>query len=226
MTLPRAVLLDLDGTLIDTEELYLEVAGELLGAHGLTLSEEARIAAIGSSMETLAALVRAAGLDVPSEVVIEDIVAGVVARLRESVPWRDGARDLLAALVAAGIRVGLVTMSYRVVVDRVLRDVGFGFFAVVVSGDEVAEGKPAPEAYVRAAGLLGVDPTDCVAVEDSQTGAASARSAGMWVIGAPFYRPLPSDAVDELWDSLVGRQADDLINRPLRDRSARMGIAP
>ncbi|WP_134667142.1 MULTISPECIES: HAD family phosphatase [unclassified Amycolatopsis] len=222
MTLPRAVLLDLDGTLIDTEELYLEVADELLGAHGLTLSEEARIAAIGSSMETLAALVRAAGLDVPSEVVIDDIMAGVVTRLRESVPWRDGARDLLAALVAAGIRVGLVTMSYRVVVDRVLRDVGFGFFAVVVSGDDVAEGKPAPEAYARAAGLLGVDPSDCVAVEDSQTGAASARSAGMWVIGAPFYRPLPADAVDELWDSLVGRRVDDLMNRPAPGR----GLAP
>ncbi|WP_406635357.1 HAD family hydrolase [Amycolatopsis sp. WGS_07] len=217
MTLPRAVLLDLDGTLIDTEELYLEVADELLGAHGLALSEEARIAAIGSSMETLAALVRATGLDLSAEAVIEDIVAGVVTRLRESVPWRDGARDFLAALAGAGIRVGLVTMSYRVVVDRVLRDVGFGFFAVVVSGDDVAEGKPAPEAYARAAGLLGVDPSDCVAVEDSQTGAASARRAGMWVIGAPFYRPLPADAVDELWDSLVGRRVEDLINRPRRD---------
>ncbi|ATY13011.1 HAD family phosphatase [Amycolatopsis sp. AA4] len=226
MTLPRAVLLDLDGTLIDTEELYLEVAGELLGAHGLALSEEARIAAIGSSMETLAELVRAAGLEVPAEVVIEDIVAGVVARLGESVPWRDGARDLLAALAGAGIRVGLVTMSYRVVVDRVLRDVGSGFFAVVVSGDDVAEGKPAPEAYVRAAGVLGLDPGDCVAVEDSQTGAAAARRAGMWVIGAPFYRPLPADTVDEVWDSLVGRRAEDLLNRPLRDMSARMGSAP
>ncbi|WIV52967.1 HAD family hydrolase [Amycolatopsis nalaikhensis] len=226
MTLPRAVLLDLDGTLIDTEELYLEVAGELLRAHGLALSEEARIAAIGSSMQTLAALVRAAGLDEPSAAIIDDIVAGVVTRLQESVPWRDGARDLLSALPGTGIRIGLVTMSYRVVVDRVLRDVGSGFFATIVSGDDVAEGKPAPEAYVRAAGLLGLDPSDCVAVEDSLTGAAAARSAGMRVIGVPFYRPLPEDAVDELWDSLVGRRADDLIKTPRRDVSARTGLAP
>jgi HAD superfamily hydrolase (TIGR01509 family) len=102
----------------------------------------------------------------------------VVARVRTRIPWTPGALDLLAALGPAGLPVALVTMSYRRLAAAVLDGLPEGTFGAVVTGDEVREGKPHPEAYLRAAALLDVDPRRCVAVEDSPTGVASAEAAG------------------------------------------------
>ncbi len=112
--------------------------------------------------------------------------------MRGAVPWRPGARELLAALREAGVPTALVTMSYRRFVEPVLEQLPAGSFDAVVTGDEVERGKPHPDPYLRAAALLGVPPADCVALEDSPTGAASAEAAGCRVLVVPHHVPVPA----------------------------------
>ncbi|MFM9038128.1 MAG: HAD family hydrolase, partial [Actinomycetota bacterium] len=116
----------------------------------------------------------------------------VVARLREAVPWRPGARELLAAVVSAGIPTALVTMSWRRFADEVVHCLPAGSFTATVVGDEVNEGKPHPEPYLLAARKLGVDPRECVAIEDSPTGVRSALAAGCRVIAVPHVVDVPT----------------------------------
>ncbi len=104
--------------------------------------------------------------------------------------WRPGAVELLAEVRAAGVPTGLVTMSYRELTDAVVAALPDGSFQAVVSGDEVTRGKPHPEPYLLAAERLGVDPLCCVAIEDSVTGATSARDAGCAVLVVPAAAPV------------------------------------
>ncbi|GAA4971615.1 hypothetical protein GCM10023225_11650 [Kineococcus glutinatus] len=106
-------------------------------------------------------------------------------------PWRPGARERLAGLRAAGVPTALVTMSYRSLAQEVVQLLP-GAFDVLVPGDEVARGKPAPDPYLRAAELLGVDPRECVALEDSATGVRSAEAAGCRTVAVPHLVPVPA----------------------------------
>jgi beta-phosphoglucomutase-like phosphatase (HAD superfamily) len=87
---------------------------------------------------------------------------------------------------------------------------GFVGFDAVVSGDDVTESKPHPESYLRGAQLLGVDPAECIAIEDSEPGIRSAAAAGTVVIGVPFMVELPDDVAHVLWPTLEGRTLADL----------------
>jgi HAD superfamily hydrolase (TIGR01509 family) len=120
------------------------------------------------------------------------------------VPWRPGARELLEALRAEGVPSALVTMSWRSLADAVVAALPDGAFAVVVTGDEVAHGKPHPEPYRAAARLLGVEPEDCVAIEDSNTGAKSAVAAGCTVLCVPHHVPILEGERRVFVDSLRG----------------------
>jgi len=126
----------------------------------------------------------------PAEVV-DMLLDGVVARVQQAVPWRPGARELLLALKRAGVPCALVTMSYVRFVEPILAHLPDGTFDVVVTGDQVANGKPHPEPYLTAADLLGVPAAECVAIEDSPTGAASADAAGCRVVVVPAHVPVP-----------------------------------
>ena len=109
-------------------------------------------------------------------------------------PWRPGAVELLASLQEHGVPCALVTMSYRRFVAPILAALPEGTFAHVVTGDAVLHGKPHPEPYLKAARALGVDPADCLAIEDSNTGARSAEAAGCTVLVVPNHVPvLPGD---------------------------------
>jgi HAD superfamily hydrolase (TIGR01509 family) len=108
-------------------------------------------------------------------------------------PWRPGAPDLVDAVRAAGIATALVTNTGRVLVDVALRGLGPSRFDAVVCGDEVRRPKPYPDPYLAAAAVLGVEPSRCVAIEDSPTGLASARGAGCAVIAIPNDLPLGDD---------------------------------
>jgi len=108
------------------------------------------------------------------------------ARLFErGLPWCDGARELLEALASDGMPMALVTNTRRSLTERALNTIGHQYFSAVVCGDEVASGKPAPDPYELAAELLGEAPADCLAIEDSVTGTASAETAGCPVLVVP-----------------------------------------
>ncbi|XVQ83991.1 HAD family hydrolase [Microbispora siamensis] len=182
---PAAVLFDMDGTLVDTEDLWWDACVEVADGLGSSLGEADREALFGLSVEDAALHVTAA-LDTAGgpgaravEAMLTDAFTG---RLGNGVTMLPGAVALLEALRAAGIPAGLVSASPRPVVDLVLETVGGHRFRLSVAAGDSARNKPAPDPYLAAAARLGVDPAACVAIEDSPTGVASARSAGCAVI--------------------------------------------
>ncbi len=180
---PAAVLWDMDGTLVDTEPYWMEVEQELVEEHGGVWTREDALQVVGNELTETARFIRDhGGVDLDLGEIVERLLDGVVAHVRRSVPWRPGARELLADLRAAGVPCALVTMSYERFVAPVLEALPRGSFDVVVTGDAVSQGKPHPEPYLHAARLLGVEPTACVAIEDSNPGATSAEAAGCRVL--------------------------------------------
>jgi HAD superfamily hydrolase (TIGR01509 family) len=178
--MPAAVLWDMDGTLVDTEPYWIECERELVGRYGHEWSDEDAHALVGNPLLVSAAYIRERGhVPLEPEVIVEQLLDGVVERVRRHVPFRPGARELLTRLLAAGVPCALVTMSYRRFTDAVVEALPPGAFAAVVAGDEVTRGKPHPEPYLTAAARLGVAPGECVAIEDSPTGVASAVAAGV-----------------------------------------------
>jgi HAD superfamily hydrolase (TIGR01509 family) len=183
---PAAVLWDLDGTLVDGEPFWQEAAAEILARHGRTLGAATRAALVGADLDATVRIVLAAtGRSVtPRRLgrVRAELVRGVAARYAAGVPWMPGAFDALMAVRSAGIPMALVTNTVRGIADHALDVIGRGWFDAVVCGDDVPAGKPAPDPYLHAAGLLRVDPTDCVAVEDSTAGVLAALRAGAAVL--------------------------------------------
>ncbi|GGO16568.1 HAD family hydrolase [Microbispora bryophytorum] len=176
---PAAVLFDMDGTLVDTEDLWWDACVEVAGGLGSPLGEADREALFGLSVED-AALHISGG---PGAGAVESLLTDAFTRrLKNGVTMLPGAVALLEALRAAGIPAGLVSASPRPVVDLVLETVGGHRFRLSVAAGDSARNKPAPDPYLAAAARLGVDPAACVAIEDSPTGVASARSAGCAVI--------------------------------------------
>jgi HAD superfamily hydrolase (TIGR01509 family) len=125
-------------------------------------------------------------------------------------PWCDGAQDLLEALAAEGTPMALVTNTQRALTDRALNSIGRQYFSATVCGDEVPRGKPAPDAYVRAAALLDLPPSACLAIEDSVTGTAAAEDAGCPVLVVPNDVAVPRGPRRRHISSLADVAVDDL----------------
>ena len=203
--LPAAVLWDMDGTLVDTEPYWMSAEFALVAEHGGRWSEEQARTLVGNPLPVSAESIRReGGIDLSVEVIVERLIDDVVADVRRHLPWRPGAQELLGALRAAGIPCALVTMSYARLTDAVVSALPRGTFAAVVTGDQVRHGKPHPEPYLTAARLLGVAPQDCVAIEDSRTGAASALAAGAAVVAVPHVVPVPPAPGVVVVDTLEG----------------------
>jgi len=143
--------------------------------------------------------------------IIEELLARVIEQVREHVPWRPGAVELLTALGREGVPSALVTMSWRSLAEAVVSALPPGTFAAVVTGDEVEHGKPHPEPYLAAATALGVVVTDCVAIEDSPTGVRSAVAAGVHTLAVPHVVPVPVTAGAVQVPSLRGIEPGDLL---------------
>ena len=203
--LPAAVLWDLDGTLVDTEPYWIDAEYALVAEHGGTWSLEHALNLVGNDLLVSGAYIREhGGVDLEPAEIVERLLDGVIERIQDRVPWRPGAGELLAHLRAADVPCALVTMSYARFVAPVLEALPEGSFAAVVTGDAVSVGKPHPEPYLTAAELLGVDPRDCVAIEDSGTGAASAEAAGCTVLVVPNHVEVAPGARRVFLDTLAG----------------------
>ncbi|WP_277833221.1 HAD family hydrolase [Speluncibacter jeojiensis] len=192
---PDAVLWDMDGTLLDSEKIWDVALDDLAAELGGVLSVPTRAAMVGSNMAvSIGLLFEDLGLRPDDD---ERLRAGRWLRdhtaqlFAEGLPWRPGARETLDVLGAAGVPMALVTNTERHLTERALPTLGAQRFAAVVCGDEVPSGKPAPDPYLRAAGLLGVAPARCLVVEDSPTGAAAARAAGCPTLVVPCAVPVP-----------------------------------
>lgn len=217
MTQPAAVLWDMDGTLVDTEPYWFDIEFELVAEFGGRWTEADAHSLVGFDLLDSAHELRTrGGVQLESVEVVERLLDGVITRVADQLPWRPGAPELLAECVAGGIPCVLVTMSWRRLADAVISSAPTGSFVASVTGDEVRHGKPDPEPYLTAAATLGVDPSECVAIEDSPTGVASALAAGCATLGVPHVVPVAAAPGLTLVDSLVGVGLADL--RGLRAR--------
>jgi HAD superfamily hydrolase (TIGR01509 family) len=210
MTELAAVLWDMDGTLVDSEPYWIACEQRLVEEHGGTWSDDQAEDLIGSDLFVSAEILRAAGVDMEPVDLVNRLMDGVIERVQAELPWRPGARELLAECKAAGIRCALVTMSWRRFAQAILIACPDGSFELTITGDEVAHGKPHPEPYEAAARGLGVDVRACVAIEDSRTGVASALAAGCATLGIPHVVQLDPAQNLTIRDTLVGVTVDDL----------------
>ena len=208
--LPAAVLWDMDGTLVDTEPFWFAAEIELVGRFGGVWTHEQAIALDGSGLRDGARVLQEAGVGMTVDEIVDWQTDFVTDHLVPPLPWRPGALDLLAALREAGVPTALVTMSVRRMAEAVAAALPFGGFDVVVAGDDVERPKPAPDAYLRAAELLGVDIAATVAIEDSPPGLAAAVSSGAATVGVPHQAVLPEGDRWRLWPTLEGRGVEDL----------------
>lgn len=210
----RAVLWDMDGTLVDSEKLWDVSLSAFYESHGGAMGRETRAALVGASAEeTMVTAYAELGLEHDPEAMAESIrrLHDHTAELfDDGLPWCDGARDLLEALAAERTPMALVTNTQRALTERALNRIGRHYFTFSVCGDEVANGKPAPDVYLRAVNLLGLRPSECLAVEDSVTGAAAAEGAGCAVLVVPNDVPVPGGPRRHHVGSLAGLQAQDL----------------
>jgi HAD superfamily hydrolase (TIGR01509 family) len=188
----EAVLFDMDGLLVDTEPLWFETETEVMARLGAPWSTADQQSLLGGSMEkTVAYLLARATRPVPPAEVARWMMDGMLRRAAAGrVVVRPGARELLAEVAAAGVRYALVTSSEREFADAVLAGTGLRF-PVTVCAEDAPATKPAPDPYQQGAKLLGAAPENCVALEDSPNGVASATAAGCKVIAVPSLLPIP-----------------------------------
>ena len=208
---PAAVLWDMDDTLVDTEPYWIESEFEIVERHGGTWSREHALQLVGNDLLESGRYIREhSGIDLEPAEIVEELLDRVVSRVERRVPWRPGAVDLLAHLRAADVRCALVTMSYRRFVAPILDALPQGTFEVIVTGDSVGQGKPHPEPYQKAAAILGVDPAETLAIEDSNTGARSAEAAGCTVLVVENHVPVLAGERRVFADTLEGMTVADL----------------
>lgn len=204
-SLPAAVLWDMDGTLVDTEPYWIDTEYAMAEKYGGTWSQEHAMNLVGNALLDSGDYIRVhMGIDRTPQQIVDELLDGVVARVEVEVPWRPGARELLADLHAHGVPCALVTMSWQRFVAPILAELPADSFASVVTGDRVELGKPHPEPYLTAASELGVAPDECVAMEDSNTGAKSAVAAGCTVVCVPHHVPILEGERRVFTDSLSG----------------------
>ena len=205
----------MDGTIVDTEPYWIEAEHALVAAHGGQWSHAQAMQLVGQSLVFSAGVLQQAGVKLESREIIDTLTAQVISKVRTSVPWRPGARELLDQLHEAGVRCALVTMSEAPLAREIVASLPKPYFEFLVTGDTVTNGKPHPEAYLKAVALLQQEDPDlsiheCVALEDSAPGVAAAMASGVVTVAIPHIVPLSADPARSTWNSLDGRTVADL----------------
>jgi HAD superfamily hydrolase (TIGR01509 family) len=216
----QAVIFDLDGVLVDSEQLWTQAKRELVDASGGRWRADADTEMMGMSSPEWSAFLRDE-LKVPldPDEINRRVVDGLIGLYAERLPLMPGAVEAVSEL-AARWPLGLASSSNREIIDLVLERAGFGAaFAVTVSSEEVARGKPAPDVYLETARRLEAPPDACVAIEDSSNGLRAAAAAGMGVIAVPNpHFPPAADALAlaALSVAVVGELTPSLVERAAR----------
>ncbi len=198
----------MDGTLIDSEPLWMAAETELVESWGGSWTLEDSLTLVGNPMVVSAATLKGRGVGLPVEEIVAFLNGRVAAGVAAATPWQPGARELLAELRDRGVPQALVTSSFRELADPFALTAGV--FDAVVVGDEVTHPKPHPEPYLTAAERLGVDITRCVVVEDSPSGIGSGLASGGRVLGVQVVADLPDDPRLSAVASLTRLTVDDL----------------
>jgi HAD superfamily hydrolase (TIGR01509 family) len=220
--LDRPVIFDLDGVLVDSEIWWDDVRRDFAREHGRSWGDADREAVMGANSRAWSRIMaERLGIGVAPEAIEHAIVDAVVARYRhEGAPLIDGAVEAVRR-IARRHPVAVASSAHREVIAAALAATGLAdTFAVVVSSDEVAHGKPAPDVYLEAAHRLGVDPSACLVVEDSVNGVRSARAAGMTVVLIPNTSVPPAPGTHDLADLVLDRLGDldpRAVTRSARD---------
>jgi HAD superfamily hydrolase (TIGR01509 family) len=222
---PDAVIFDLDGVLMDSEQLWNAAKQALVRDAGGRWREDAPRVMMGMSSPEWSAYIREQlGVELEDEEINRDVAQRIEELYRARLPVLPGAVEAVGALYGRW-PLGLASSSNRVIIDLVLEFAGLADrFVVTVSSEEVARGKPAPDVYLEAARLVGVEPDRCVAIEDSSNGVRAAAAAGMAVIAVPNQHYPPDQDALALAAAIVGTTADvtpELVERAgqvVRDR--------
>jgi HAD superfamily hydrolase (TIGR01509 family) len=182
----EAVVFDLDGILVQSEELWDAARRELAEEHGIEWPEDATDAMMGMSSKEWSKYVHdEVGVPDPPEEINRKVLEWVEKRYRSDLPWIPGAREAVKRIGAA-FPLGLATSSNREIIDIVVEEGGFAdLFKTTVSSEEVERGKPAPDVYVEVMRRMGAEPAETAAIEDSTNGLLAAHNAGMLVIAIP-----------------------------------------
>lgn len=214
MTKPKALLLDLDGTLLESEKLWLIAEQQVMERYGYAWTPADQHHCLGGPLERVAQYMEVKANGSERSEVIGSQLLNTVANLftTEPLEWRPGAEALVAQAHQLQIPTVIVTASWRSVLDTVMARMSesVGTFSHSIAGDEVQNSKPHPEPYLSAAISVGISIGDCLAIEDSPTGTQSAVSAGARVIavehmatidvaGAVIVRTLAGQDVESLW---------------------------
>jgi HAD superfamily hydrolase (TIGR01509 family) len=208
----QAVLWDLDGTLVDTEPAWLAAEYRLVESFNGAWSAAHAQAIVGNALLDAAAYIREhGGVELPLPEIVDRLLVEVEAAVQREIAWRPGVRRLLAELRSAGVPCAMVTMSYESLARSVADQLPAGTFDTLVTGDQVSRGKPDPEPYLTAARRLGVDPSRCVAIEDSPTGVASAEAAGCVVLAVRNQVPLAAAPGRTVLENLAAVTVEDLV---------------
>jgi HAD superfamily hydrolase (TIGR01509 family) len=198
----------MDGTIVDTEPSWVAAEYALATRYGGVWSDEDGLALVGSDLLASGRYIRERmGIDLAPEQIVEELLDAVIEQVEQVVPWRPGARELLASLRAAGVPCALVTMSYARFAAPIVAALPPGTFDAVITGDAVDRGKPHPEPYLAAARALDVLAGECLAIEDSDTGATSAAAAGCTVLVSPLPFGVPPGPGRIFVEDLAGLDA-------------------
>jgi HAD superfamily hydrolase (TIGR01509 family) len=200
-----AVLFDMDGTIIDSEPYWMASEQALAAEHNGTWTANDGLDIIGMDLDESSKLFKdRANIPLEPEEIKNRLTNDVQSKLARAVPWRPGAKELLLELRKRNVKTALVTMALHRMAQQVVDAIPFDAFDVIVAGDDVTRGKPHPEAYEKAAALLGFHPSKCIAFEDSVTGLTSAEAAGTYAIGIPNIIEIPKKPDRVLWPTLEG----------------------
>ncbi len=208
----KAVLFDMDGLLLDTERVVNQALIDTAAFHGMTDLEETFLAMIGfRGAESEAILREGLAGRVDLDHFCADAETRIVEFMQRGVPLKNRVLDLLGAIDTLKLPCAVASSTETERVEQHLHEAGIRpYFSVIVGGDQVVEGKPSPEIYLKAASAIGVDPAHCIAFEDSEPGTLAAIAAGITVVQVPDLIP-PSDSLrarghiiaDDIWKGAI-----------------------